>query len=212
MKSPCTMYILKRKNNQACIDEIELIWVWQYAHLVIAMHMAVADSMPTSNIIQYFPSCILQNIVIDQTQKSQNTFVPYPTMQHPEQKCAHFCSDGFIVGYRTDALWVLWIRSIVVKIFMDIYHIKRTIFFCFQFGLIIFIRIELATNGLVSSYLCRYCWYWSKIKNLLMNLQPLITKRRFISKEDSLIISGFFSKARGSVLLTWFNFNPIVDK
>ena len=36
-------------------------------------------------------------------------------MYHLEQKCAHFCSEWCIVGYRavqTDALWDLWVRSI----------------------------------------------------------------------------------------------------
>ena len=35
---------------------------------------------------------------IDQFHKSQNAPVPYPTMLHSEQKCAHFCSEWGIVG------------------------------------------------------------------------------------------------------------------
>ena len=31
-------------------------------------------------------------------------------MPHSEQKCTHFCSEWCIVGYKTDALWDLWIR------------------------------------------------------------------------------------------------------
>ena len=50
--------------------------------------------------------------VIDQTYKSQNAPVPYPTMLHSEQICAHFCSEWSIVRYGTDAFWDLWIRSI----------------------------------------------------------------------------------------------------
>ena len=50
---------------------------------------------------------------IDQFHKSQNAPVPYPTMLHSEQKCAHFCSEWNIVGYGTGAFWDLWIRSIV---------------------------------------------------------------------------------------------------
>ena len=49
---------------------------------------------------------------IDQFHKSQNAPVPYPTMPHSEQKCAHFCSEWCIVGYGTGAFWDLWIRSI----------------------------------------------------------------------------------------------------
>ena len=48
----------------------------------------------------------------DQFHKSQNAPVPYPTMLHSEQKCAHFCSEWSIVGYGTGAFWDLWIRSI----------------------------------------------------------------------------------------------------
>ena len=38
--------------------------------------------------------------------------VPYPTMHHSEQKCAHFCSEWCIVGCGIGALWDLWIWSI----------------------------------------------------------------------------------------------------
>ena len=34
--------------------------------------------------------------VIDQINKSQNAPVPYPTMLHSEQRCAHFCSEWHI--------------------------------------------------------------------------------------------------------------------
>ena len=48
----------------------------------------------------------------DQFYKSRNVNVPYPTMLHSEQKCAHFCSKWRIVGYGRSAFWDLWIRSI----------------------------------------------------------------------------------------------------
>ena len=48
----------------------------------------------------------------DQSHKSHNAPVPYPTMHHSEQKCAHFCSEWYIVAYGTGALWDLWIWSI----------------------------------------------------------------------------------------------------
>ena len=44
--------------------------------------------------------------------KSHKTLVPYPTIHHSEQKLAHFCSEWWIVGYGTGALWDLWIRLI----------------------------------------------------------------------------------------------------
>ena len=51
-------------------------------------------------------------ITIDLIHKSHNAPVPYPTMHHSEQKCAHFCSEWCIVGYETGALWDLWDWSI----------------------------------------------------------------------------------------------------
>ena len=44
--------------------------------------------------------------------QSQNAPVPYPTMLHSEQKCAHFCSEWSTVGYGRGAFWDSWIRSI----------------------------------------------------------------------------------------------------
>ena len=39
--------------------------------------------------------------LIDPIHKSTNAPVPYRTMLHSEQKCAHFCSEWSIVGYGT---------------------------------------------------------------------------------------------------------------
>ena len=41
--------------------------------------------------------------VIDLIDKSHNAPVPYSTILHSEQKCAHFCSERSIVGYATGA-------------------------------------------------------------------------------------------------------------
>ena len=49
-----------------------------------------------------FPRCVHNWI-----HKSQNAPVPYPTMLHPEQKCAHFCSEWSIVGYGIGLFWDL---------------------------------------------------------------------------------------------------------
>ena len=38
--------------------------------------------------------------------KSHSAPVPYPTMHHSEQKCAHFCSEWCIMGYGTTVLRV----------------------------------------------------------------------------------------------------------
>ena len=43
-------------------------------------------------------TCLYMSI-IDLILKSHNASVPYPRMQHSEQKCAHFCSEWCIVGY-----------------------------------------------------------------------------------------------------------------
>ena len=55
------------------------------------------------------------SVAIDQFHKSQNAPVPYPTILHSEQKCAHFCSEWSIVRYGTGAFWDLWIRSIYIS-------------------------------------------------------------------------------------------------
>ena len=49
---------------------------------------------------------------IYQSHKSQNVLIPYPTMHHSQQKCAHFCCEWCIVGYGTCALLDLWIGQL----------------------------------------------------------------------------------------------------
>ena len=46
--------------------------------------------------------------ICDQIHESQNAPIPYPTMLHWEQKCAHFCSEWSNVGNGTGAFWKLW--------------------------------------------------------------------------------------------------------
>ena len=50
--------------------------------------------------------------VIEQYQNSYNALDPYPAIHHSEQKCAHFCSGWWNVGYGSSALWDLWDCSI----------------------------------------------------------------------------------------------------
>ena len=63
----------------------------------------------------------------DLIHKSQNAPVPYPTMLHSEQKCAHFCSELSIVGYGTGTFWDLLNWSIpcgccvLIKILWSLY-------------------------------------------------------------------------------------------
>ena len=47
-------------------------------------------------------------IMIDLIHTSQSAPVLYPRMLHLEQKCAHFCSERSILGYRIDAFGDLW--------------------------------------------------------------------------------------------------------
>ena len=48
---------------------------------------------------------------IDQSHRSHDALLPYPTTHHSEQKCAHLCSEWCIVGCGTGALWDLWDQS-----------------------------------------------------------------------------------------------------
>ena len=52
--------------------------------------------------------CINIHIWIYQNHKSYNAPVPHPTMHHSEEQCAHFCSQCWIMGYGTGALWDFW--------------------------------------------------------------------------------------------------------
>ena len=63
-------------------------------------------------------------ILIDKSHKSRDVLVPYPTIHHSEQKCAHFCCEWCIVGYWTGALWDLYDWSIDVY-FAGIYLIMK---------------------------------------------------------------------------------------
>ena len=58
--------------------------------------------------------------------KSQHALVPYPTILHSEQKCAHSCSEWSIVGYGTGAFWNLWNWSILIS------------YFCYEYGCVLF--------------------------------------------------------------------------
>ena len=53
-----------------------------------------------------------EGCTIDQSHKSHNITVPYPTLHHSEQKFAYICSKWCIVWYETDALLALLIWSI----------------------------------------------------------------------------------------------------
>ena len=84
------------------------------ALLLMALSTAPSENMPTS---QYLRVSVRALAPIDTDKwpnihRSQNAPVPYPTMLHPEQKCAHFCSEWSIVGYGTGAFWDLWNWSI----------------------------------------------------------------------------------------------------
>ena len=52
-----------------------------------------------------FHGVYCMSLWIDLIHKSHSAPVPYPTMLHSEQKCAHFCSEWSIVEYGTGAFW-----------------------------------------------------------------------------------------------------------
>ena len=85
------------------LNEISRIWQ-NFCRLCEVLHVLLMI-----NEHHGFANSLL--LIIDQFHKSQNAPVPYPTMLHSEQKCAHFCSEWSIVGYGTDAFCDLWIRS-----------------------------------------------------------------------------------------------------
>ena len=89
---------------------------WSYVFLALSHCYHVWDN--DSSLVEIFqrkcnePWIWQNNHKLDLIHKSQNAPVPYPTMQHSEQKCAHFCSECCIVGYGTGAFWDLWDWSI----------------------------------------------------------------------------------------------------
>ena len=56
-------------------------------------------------------NCRRYVVNFDLSHKSHNVPVPYFTIYHSEQQCAHFCCEWGIIGYGTDGMWDLWIRS-----------------------------------------------------------------------------------------------------
>ena len=90
------------------------IW-WHHHEMWLKSHMCGCSNMPRS--LWHFAIIsqeqgLMQIEWINQSLKSQNVPVPYPTRHCSEQKCAHFCSEQCIVGYGTGAFWDLWDRSI----------------------------------------------------------------------------------------------------
>ena len=65
---------------------------------------------------------------IEQSHKSQNAPVPYPTIYHSEQKRVHFCSEWCIAGYGIGAFGDLGIRSIVANCDLQHLQIKWKVF------------------------------------------------------------------------------------
>ena len=61
---------------------------------------------------------------IDLNNKFHYEPVPYPTMLHSEQKCAHFCSEWSIVVYGIGAFWDLWNWPIVTGVMSEQYQIN----------------------------------------------------------------------------------------
>ena len=85
---------------------VNIVFRWQ---LVAWWHQAITHSMLTFH--QWVNGSVVLLIhlrAIGLIHKSQNAPVPYPTMFHSEQICAHFCSEWSIVGYGTGAFWDLW--------------------------------------------------------------------------------------------------------
>ena len=64
---------------------------------------------------------LAQSTAIDQSLKSHNATLPYPTMHHPKKKCTHVCSEWCIVGYGTGVLWDLQIWSILSCLLLPIH-------------------------------------------------------------------------------------------
>ena len=58
-------------------------------------------------------------MMTEQSHKSHNALVPYPTMHHSERKCAHFCSEWCILGYGERCI-VGFVRCV----YCDVIHVS----------------------------------------------------------------------------------------
>ena len=81
---------------------------------------------------------------IDLIHKSHNAPVPYLTMLHSEQKCAHFCSEWSIVRYGTSAFYrICEIYLLCYEYFAcpirDIFYLRLPFVF---FLLLIFVSLQ----------------------------------------------------------------------
>ena len=91
--SPVTGELPGQRTSNA--ENVSIWWRHHVEYISRIMHM-------------FFLFVAVWHWSIDQCHKSQNGPVPYPTMLHSVQKCAHFCSEWHIVGYGTSVLLDLY--------------------------------------------------------------------------------------------------------
>ena len=92
-------------------------WIWAisvfclflFLFFVLSGHTFITVLYHTTHTYHHFG---LGASITELIKQSQNAPVPYPTMPHSEQKCAHFCSEWNVVRYVTGADWALWNWSI----------------------------------------------------------------------------------------------------
>ena len=90
--------------------------------LVLLSEYSTLPGAMDTGFIPRWGSLLVKMLGQYQFEKSQNAPVPYPTMLHSEQKCAHICFEWSLVGYGAGAFWDLWIRSIVFSGFKYTYQ------------------------------------------------------------------------------------------
>ena len=83
---------------------IRILEMWNYKYCLTLILQNFIHVVTALGSLQTLLWHVKKFVAIDQFHKFQNAPVPYPTMLHSEQKCAHFCSEWSIVGYGTGAL------------------------------------------------------------------------------------------------------------
>ena len=97
------------RGPEACLDRSTWLCLQGYVLTTSKSYLTTLGLlMSTSmNMVMYKWLVWTSDVVIYvEMHKSHNVPVPYPTMHHSEQKCAHFCSEWCIVEYEADALWI----------------------------------------------------------------------------------------------------------
>ena len=92
----CIFATMAPVNHWQCCSSVIL---GQFSSMLFCFDMLLYSGQQRYGSAIHLARC--GNVIIKSIHDSHNAPVPYPTMLHSEQKCAHFCTEWCIVGYGT---------------------------------------------------------------------------------------------------------------